>query len=243
MSGALFIVLEDVLRIVKQTNNSRVASNLHGKGVAVSTNVHISPLKSSSPKGIEKDDVLKAVSTDLIDFIPVGSPPTGRLKDTDFGKIQKEEKGDDNGKEKEKCSENDKDGDKEKKKEKDTLKERRKKTTKNLEKENTNEKENINENKNKIENENDDDLDSETERNLFRQERDRKQSINHQFQMEWNEKDDGQYDQEISTKSELHTYASYARKKGKKCLSRPPSIATDFSIGMLGLEMNTTRMH
>ena len=243
MSGALFIVLEDVLRIVKQTNKSRVASNLHSNGV-VSTNVHASPLKSSSPKGIKKDDVLIAVSTDLIDFIPVGSPPTGRLKDIDFGRIKKEEKGDDNGKdkekekEKEKFSENDEDGDKEKKKEKDSLKERRKKTTKNLEKENTNEKENIkknlNENKNKIEIENDDDLDSETERNLFRQERDRKQSINHQFQMEWNEKDDGQYDQEISTKSELHTYASYARKKGKKCLARPPSIATDFSIGTSG---------
>ena len=220
MSGALFIVLEDVLRIVKQTNNARANSNTHGNGNG-SITVHVSPLKSPSPKGIEKDKVQAVFSTDQIDFIPIGSPPQVRQKDIEIGRTKDEDKGKEGEKDDEKRNEKDKE--KEKKKEKENLKERRKKTMKNLEYEN------------------DDDLDSETERNLFRQARDRKQSINQQFQMEWNEKDDGQYDQEISTKSELHTYASYARKKGKKCLSRPPSIATDLSIGKRGKDTSLDR--
>ena len=78
-----------------------------------------------------------------------------------------------------------------------------------------------------------DDIDSDAERNLFKQIRDRKQSINQQFRMDWNEKDDEEHDLEISTKSELLTYASYARKKGKRCLHRPPSVALESNLGQL----------
>ena len=201
ISGALFIVLEDVLRLVKQTNTARAgtiklySSGINGMGGMGTSSGSNSNNNSASKSPLDRNNnkPYKVNSRgDLIDFIPIERNTLSIMEDETSMGISKENNGSrgmtiDVDRDKDKVKDRDSDGDRE-----FQLNHRR-----------------------------------------FQMARERKKSINQQFRMEWNEKDDGDYDQEISTKSESLTYASYARKRGARGVNRPASIAlsTDTATG------------
>ena len=201
ISGALFIVLEDVLRLVKQTNTARAgtiklySSGINGMGGMGTSSGSNSNNNSASKSPLDRNNnkPYKVNSRgDLIDFIPIERNTLSIMEDETSMGISKGNNGSrgmtiDVDRDKDKVKDRDSDGDRE-----FQLNHRR-----------------------------------------FQMARERKKSINQQFRMEWNEKDDGDYDQEISTKSESLTYASYARKRGARGVNRPASIAlsTDTATG------------